>query len=306
MPKVSVHIPCYNSEKYISEAIKSVLGQTFADFELIIINDGSGDGTEKIIKGFDDSRIRYFYQDNKGLAATRNKALSVSAGEYITFLDHDDTWLPYKLEKQVALLDAAPGAALAYSNFYRFFPDGKMIPAFKGKQPTGKIFEISLYRYIVGLCTVMVRKSVMDELNILFDEKLTIFEDYDVFMRILYRHEAVYTVEPLAVYRIHDTRSTMLFKNSYANEFEYTRKKLERLDPLFVSRYDKALGYLNGNIGHIRAKVAMDSHDRDNARKYLYPHIWSGVKFFLLYLLTFFPLPVWNKVHDIKTGGILL
>ena len=306
MPKVSVHIPCYNSEKYILETIKSVLDQTFADFELIIVNDGSSDKTEEIIKGFHDSRIRYFSQGNKGLAATRNRTLSLSNGEYIAFLDHDDLWLPAKLEKQVAALDASPDAALAYSNFYRLFPDGDRILAFRKNQPEGKIFESVLREYSVGLSTVIIRKRHLDELKICFDEKLRQFEEYDLFMKLLYRYEAAYIKEPLAVYRIHDARSSILFKDIYADEFEYVVKKMMDLEPGFAVKYSKALKRVMGNIGQVRAKVAMEKLNRKDAREYLAPHIWSGNKFLALYLLTFFPAAVWNRIHDIKNRGFLL
>ena len=306
MPKVSVHIPCYNSEKYILETIRSVLGQTFSDFEIIVINDGSIDGTEKLIKSFRDDRIKYFHQDNKGLAVTRNRALSLSTGEYIAFLDHDDIWLPTKLEKQINALDAAPEAALAYSNFYRLFPDGKKILAFRKRQPAGDAFEALLAEYVICLSTAVIRKKAIDDLGIIFDEKFDLFEEYDLFMRLLHKHEAVYTEEPLAIYLIYDTRTTMLFRNNYADEFEYAVKKLMGLDPLLTIKYSKALKRLNGTIGHVRAKIAMEGHDSKNARRHLRPHIWSGNKFCLLYLLTFLPESIWNKAHNIKNRGILL
>ena len=105
MPKISVNIPCYNSAAFIRETLESVLNQTYRDFEVIVMDDGSGDETGKIVKSFSDSRVKYFYKNNEGLSETRNKGIAASSGEYIAFIDHDDLWLPEKLEKQMELFN---------------------------------------------------------------------------------------------------------------------------------------------------------------------------------------------------------
>ena len=105
-PKLSVILPVYNGQQYLTEAIESVLSQSFTDFELIIINDGSTDGSGEIIKALSDARIRYFEQSNKGLAATLNRGISLAKGEYVARQDQDDVCLPSRFEKQAAFLDA--------------------------------------------------------------------------------------------------------------------------------------------------------------------------------------------------------
>jgi len=306
MPKVSVQIPCYNSERYLSKTIESVLGQTFGDFEIVIINDGSSDTTENIAKNYRDTRIKYIYQNNRGLAAARNRALSESTGEYIAFLDHDDLWLPEKLEKQIGALEANKDTAIAYSNFYRIFPDGKKTIRFRADQPEGDVFERFLYSYPLGLLTAVVRRSALDGLSARFDENLKIFEDYDIFMRILQSHKAAYLHEPLAVYRIHDSRSTIRFADQYADEYKYVIDKLKGSDPSFVRRYHRALGYVDAVIAHIRAKAAMAGRDPEKARNFMRAYRLSGCRFFLLYALTFFPPICWDKVHQIKNDNIFL
>ena len=94
MPIVSVNIPVYNDEKYIGETLLSALNQTYRDLEIVVVDDGSTDRTAEIIKSFSDSRIKYYYQTNQGIGATRNKAIEHSSGKYIAFLDHDDLWMP--------------------------------------------------------------------------------------------------------------------------------------------------------------------------------------------------------------------
>jgi glycosyltransferase involved in cell wall biosynthesis len=107
-PKLSVILPVYNGQQYLSEAIQSVLSQSFTDFELIIINDGSTDGSGEIINSFCDARIRYIEQSNKGLAATLNRGILLAKGEYVARQDQDDVCLSSRFEKQVAFLDANP------------------------------------------------------------------------------------------------------------------------------------------------------------------------------------------------------
>ena len=115
MPKVSVNITCFNSEKFIRETLSSVLSQTYGDFEVIVMDDGSTDGTGSIVKSFSDARIKYFYKKNEGLAETRNKAFEASGGEYIAFLDHDDIWQPDNLQIKVDILRQNPDCSLVYS-----------------------------------------------------------------------------------------------------------------------------------------------------------------------------------------------
>ncbi len=111
-PKVSILLPVYNGEQYLREAVDSILSQTFSDFELIAINDGSRDGSPDILESYRDTRIRLFHQENIGLALTLNRALELATGQYVARQDADDVSLPERLEKQVAYLDTHPECGL--------------------------------------------------------------------------------------------------------------------------------------------------------------------------------------------------
>ncbi len=113
-PKVSVVIPAYNHEKYVGEAIQSVLDQTFQDLELIIINDGSTDNTETEILKFKDERIRYFSQENRGLSATLNRGIKLARGEFFNFLPSDDAFLREKLEIQLKVFERNPDLGVVF------------------------------------------------------------------------------------------------------------------------------------------------------------------------------------------------
>jgi glycosyltransferase involved in cell wall biosynthesis len=113
-PKVSVVIPAYNHEKYVGEAIQSVLDQTFQDLELIIINDGSTDHTEDEILKFKDDRIRYYSQENQGLSATVNRGIELAQGEYFNFLPSDAAFYPEKREVQLGIFEKSPGLGVVF------------------------------------------------------------------------------------------------------------------------------------------------------------------------------------------------
>ena len=114
-PRVSVVVPVFNGERTIAETIASALAQTFEDFELLLINDGSTDHSSEIVRGFDDHRIQIHTFPNAGLSASRNRGIARSRGEFVVFLDADDLWEPRKLEAQVQALDNDPEAALVYT-----------------------------------------------------------------------------------------------------------------------------------------------------------------------------------------------
>ena len=116
-PRISVIIPCYNSEKFIKETMDSVLSQTYRDFEVIVIDDGSKDKTREIIQSFDDERIKYYYKKNGGMADARNEGIKLAKGEHIAFLDHDDIWFSDKLELQLSEIEKSECIGIVYSGY---------------------------------------------------------------------------------------------------------------------------------------------------------------------------------------------
>jgi glycosyltransferase involved in cell wall biosynthesis len=205
-PTVSINLCCYNSEKFLEETLQSIFAQTYKDWELVIVNDGSTDFTESIIKAYinRDYPIIYHYQENHGLGYSRNKALGLSSGEFIALLDHDDLWLPNKLEKQVELLDSKPDVALAYSDAYLIDSKGKILCRISDKTylPHGNVLtHLSINPFIV-CSTVLLRKRVLEEVG-LFDTQLAVSEEYKLFLRIAERYEFEVVNVPLAKYRVH-------------------------------------------------------------------------------------------------------
>jgi glycosyltransferase involved in cell wall biosynthesis len=287
LPKVSINLCCYNS-----------------DWELVIINDGSSDSTQSIIKEYMDQGypIAYHYQENKGLGYSRNVALSLSRGDYIAFIDHDDMWVPEKLARQVVALDTWPGIDLSYSNFFVLNDHGQSV-CLKKRQPEGSIFGDLLRHYHMAVMTVVVRRKALSDLGILFNSDYHLSEEFELFMRLLYRSQASYIHEPLAYYRIHREMGSLKFIDEWPIEMERIILTLKRLSPTVEDEYKKEFEYLNAKIGYYYARAAMSRGDCKGARKHLRPHLYTDYQFFLLYVLSFLPAFVWKAVHTNLAKG---
>ena len=187
-PIVSIIIPCYNTAQYLGEAVASALGQTYTDFELLIIDDGSTDATREISSCFlSDRRVRYFRQDNRGLSAARNKGIELSRGEFIALLDADDVWEPEKLASQLSLFDTMPKCALAFTDFSTFNEYG-VIASEKNSVILEREITVdfeTLYRRnnFIYPSTVMIRRGLFETVGD-FDVTLKSAEDYDMWLRI--------------------------------------------------------------------------------------------------------------------------
>jgi len=201
-PKVSIILPSFNRAHLLPRAIKSILSQTFQDFELIIVDDGSSDNTEEVIKSFKDNRIIYIRHDkNKGANAARNTGLQVAGGEYIAFQDSDDEWLPEKLEKQIKVFETAPSeVGIVYTSFWKYLNnnDKIYIPDPQIKQKEGYIFKQLLERNFIGLPTAIIKKKCFEKVG-RFDEELYYLEDWDLFIRISRYYQFMFINEPLVI-----------------------------------------------------------------------------------------------------------
>jgi len=205
-PKVSVLIPAYNAQDFISRTLQSVLKQRYADFEVIILDDGSTDKTAEIVKQIarEDKRIRYYFQENRGLANTRNRLAELADAEYIAFLDHDDEWLPQKLSLQVDFFEKNPDFGLLYSDTY-IKKDGRIIGrAFEERKPVrGNVFYELLFENFVPLDTVFMPKRVLLEF-IPFNPEYDFSEEFDIFLRVSKKYKFAYLNEVLAVHYRHN------------------------------------------------------------------------------------------------------
>ncbi|WP_319423431.1 glycosyltransferase family 2 protein [Pleurocapsa sp. FMAR1] len=220
MPKVTVIIPAYNAMAFLPEALNSVFNQTYQDFEVIVVNDGSTDETEQWVSQIEDPRVNLVSQENKGLAGARNTGIGHAQGEYIAFLDDDDLWESTKLEKQVNVLDENPEVGLVYTWVSLIDSDGKPRGRIWCNSEEGNVWKKLLEHNIVESGSVaMVRHSCYQSVG-LYDCTLpsSYAEDWDMWLRIAAQYHFQVILEPLVYYR--DTPSS-LSKNWRVTEQSY-------------------------------------------------------------------------------------
>ena len=208
MPKVSVVIPAYNCQRFITTAINSVLAQSYADYELIVVDDGSTDNTSQIVSGF-RGRVKLIKQKNGGPAAARNTGVAHSRGEYVAFLDQDDAWLPDKLKAQVELMDGNERLGLVFTDTYEIPDRGFDASAygaarsFISRPPhRGMALEYLFLKNFISTSSVMVRKGILEKIGP-FNASLVPVEDYDRWLRIAALYEIDFLDRPLVRHRDH-------------------------------------------------------------------------------------------------------
>jgi glycosyltransferase involved in cell wall biosynthesis len=308
VPKVSVVIPVYNQAQFIAEAIQSVLTQSFRDFEIIVIDDGSTDNTPEIASAFP---VRYFRQANQGVAAARNRGIALSLGKYIAFLDSDDIMLENALEKGVAVLDKYLGVSFSYGQAFMMNENGGVYRVRKSSflkasaivNGKDEIRDL-LFPYRITTSTVMVRRCCLDEVGG-FHEKLRSEEDRHLFIRLAMRWPAAYIAEPLIKYRVRP--------GSLSRE----------VSPEIAERaYLLILGEVFGNSDSIKPwksrvycycyrRIADVSYGKDmrQARHYwrralrVYPQVllqWDGLSIAYRYIVSLLPSRLWLALRNVK------
>ena len=202
MPLISVIMPVYNGEKTIRETIESVFNQTFPDWELIVINDGSQDATLEILNSIQDPRLRVFSYPNAGQATSRNRGISQACGEYISFIDADDLWTPDKLEAQLQVLQANPQAAVAYSWTKCIDEVGQVSRRGSHISVTGDVYKnLLVVNFLENGSNPLIRRQALNEVGS-FDESLTPAEDWDLWLRLAARYHFEVVSSPQILYRV--------------------------------------------------------------------------------------------------------
>jgi len=204
MPKVSVIIPAYNALAYLPETVESVFKQTFSDWELLIIDDGSSDGTGAWATQITDSRVTVIFQKNQGSSVARNTGITAAKGDYIGLLDADDLWEPTKLEKQVRFLEENPSIGLVDTSTILINQQGKSTGRIIVSSAEGDVWKQLVQFKPVCCCdsTPLIRRSCFDNVG-LFNPDLPFLEDLDMWIRLATRYEFAAIKEPLVRYRQH-------------------------------------------------------------------------------------------------------
>lgn len=296
MPKVSVIIPAYNAEKFIGATLDSVIAQSFPDWEAVVVDDGSTDGTAAIVKDYAgrDSRIRYIHQENASQAMARNKGIENSTGEFIAFLDADDLWLPGKLAAQLPMFDD-PSIGLAYTEVGSVDVEGNPIhqppPPFR----RGKVLEQLIHNNFIGCSSVMLRRSCLEDHQLRFRAGRKGVEDWDLWLRLAQRCEFDFINKPLVRYRKYDesiSQNRDLMIKSIFTTFDDLKNSLAespesgKLNNLIDKSLSKQLSrYAHWLLGNKRGREAVLTMNKALKQ---YPRslsiYWSLIKLRLKYL----------------------
>lgn len=308
MEKVSVIIPTYNDELYISDAVNSVLEQTYKNIEIIIIDDGSTDKTKDIINTYNNKHINYLFQENKGAASARNIGLKKATGKYITFLDADDLWLKTKIEKQIKILKKF--------NYYSFvYTDAIFVDKYKNmiynyprkiKIMSGNILFNFIKDYFLLLPTIMLRSKCISKVG-LFDENLKVGEDFDFLLRLTKFYKGYGINKKLYIRRVHEkSLSRQDYKNDSVNDIKILKNFINK-NPVL---YKKNKYSINKRIAYLHYKFGYRLLNHNNSREAFCQFIISlkyhfNIKSLKNIILCFFPNNIRNSLKNLinKKGG---
>ncbi|MEM0993254.1 MAG: glycosyltransferase, partial [Bacteroidota bacterium] len=237
-PAISVLLPVYNAAKYLPACLESILGQTFSDFELIIVEDGSTDESLEIIKSFRDSRIRLLENEvNQGPSASMNRAIAAASGTFIARMDADDIALPQRLEKQYAFFKEHPDYALLGTNMEFFGQRSLLFPLQYYTYFDDESLKLRAFFYTpLAQPSMMVRTAVLQQFP--YREDFYTAEDYDLFVRVLATYKATSLEEKLVRYRVHQKNISKLKKTQTLRNLKEVYALKFRLEGVTVSAKD--------------------------------------------------------------------
>lgn len=233
-------MPAYNARPFIEDAIRSVLNQDYPNIELVLVDDGSIDGTPEAAEQF-GSRVKVLRQKNAGPATARNRGIAAARGDFIAFLDADDVWLPGKVSLQVQYLQDHPTVGVVFGGFLRWYSQAdrsfsaapapvnldsqvRLVP-----EHSGWIYKDILLDSVICIITAMIRRSVIETVGN-FDESLKTGEDYDFWLRVSRQFPAAEFDRTLAYYRMHASSTTKVPRKEN-NEYEVLRRTLAAHGP---------------------------------------------------------------------------
>jgi glycosyltransferase involved in cell wall biosynthesis len=290
MPIVDVIIPAYNAAKYLPAAIESVMAQTFEDWRIVLVDDGSTDNTGEVVAPFAEQlgpKLKYIKQANGGLPAARNAAIRNSSAEFLALLDADDIWLPNRLAKSLKSFENRPQVGLSHGFISRIDTEGAVIDTFARKQKhgEGRIARYIYMRRVQLPCpTITFRRKCVDEVG-MFDESMRATEDRDLWLRIAFKYEVALVPEVIALYRTSP--------NAMTTDPERMLKAQEQ----FIEKHFGEPG-----CGVWERRIALSQIYRQRAEAFGIRRQWSTAVASSLRALALYPLDISN----FRTAGSLI
>lgn len=292
MPTVSVVTPTYNRADVLPETIDSVLNQTLDDFEYFVVDDGSTDDTEEVVRGYDDKRVTYVpLSGNQGANVARNRGIKEASGRYISFLDSDDQYLPSRLERTVNTLNRLSDDVCGVTHSFKSTIDGEVVR--KYQTPSGRITsaELRTGNPVGGFSNMLFRANIFDDVGLL-DERMPAYQDYEYYLRALQNKDFYGIDEYLCEKRKQstDTTSTRISNN--------VQRKIDGQQLLLEKHKEKLSKRVQASFYYTRGRLYMRDSQISNGRR----AFWKAVRtypYHPLYYYNFFAALGGKRVFDL-------
>ena len=293
--KVDIIINCFNGEKYLSEALKSVQKQDFPHWRIIFIDNCSTDDSAKIAKSF-KGNLKYFKTEKKvSLGAARKIAVDMCNSEFISFIDCDDTWMPYKLSDQINTMKNK-NIVLTYSGINNLDQNKKLISQFKPLKAEGNLLKKKLISFDINLVTALLRREFLIKNNLNFLPTMEASEEYNLFMRITALGQIHSSDKIHANYRLLENSLTNQFKEKWSEERNYTLNQIFRKNDKLSSTYKNEIEVARRRSLYYEACFLMQSKQYSSARRNLKRIASKEKKYFFLLVISLIPF-LWNFFH---------
>jgi glycosyltransferase involved in cell wall biosynthesis len=289
-PSVSIIMNCYNSDRFLEEAIDSVYAQTIDDWEIIFWDNASTDQSGIIARSY-DNRLKYFRaNETTPLGEARNLALKKVSGKYLAFLDCDDLYLPNKLERQVNLMEHGD-FAMCYSSAIIINERGRGIRKIKTRNQSGFLFGRLLKHYEIIMPSVMIRYDILSLEGLNFETSLRYCPDHNLFMEIASRYPVGVSREFIVKYRILDDSLSKQTTDIASSEIRFTLDKIAKQSPKLKTKFSEEFNNAYDKLRYYDAIANIYNNNRMQAREYLRPIIKNKFTYLIIYFLLCVPFP---------------
>ncbi|NQT94640.1 MAG: glycosyltransferase [Lentisphaerae bacterium] len=302
-PLVSVVIPVYNAARYVAQAVDSVLDQTYAPLQVIVVNDGSTDDTATVLEPYLD-RIEYCRQENRGASASRNRGIELAKGKYIAFLDADDLWTPEKISRQVRVLEDNPQFGLVHSDTAVIDESGAIMKPSANRLRqvrNGNVFEefFSSDISVVLTSAAMVRKECFEKVPG-FDGRFPVLQDYGLFLSLSWHFHVWYIDEPLAQYRITPGSLSRTYLLGNISDRETILREAVAEHPEFFAERREWLRQRWSRFYLDAAFLLFHHREYSLSHGYFRKALRAGPSAWMHYLLTLTPEPLLRRLAQLK------
>ncbi|MCR9203297.1 MAG: glycosyltransferase [Halobacteriovoraceae bacterium] len=306
--KVSILMNCFNGEQYLKQALDSVFAQTYENWEIIFWDNQSTDGSKKILDSYPQDKIRYFYSPEfTTLYKARNLAFEKVTGDLIALLDTDDIWLPTKLEKLVPIFEQNPNAGVVYSDTIYFMGEERWLLYDTRPFYTGKCFKELIKGNFIASPSIVYRKSAVDKLDHVFDERFNMSGDWDLSLRLSLNWALECVKEPLVEYRLHESNLSKRMPEAIIKEADQVIEKYESIIPGFKEKYRSQIKELVKERDFVLATTYWSRGERKKSREVLKDYFFTKngfIKYFLTYLSFDFIESLKRKVRSSRVRDV--